>query len=54
MIVDIYAQSTGKDAKTIEKAINRDNWMTVQEALEFGLLDKVVTNFKEVDAFMNK
>jgi ATP-dependent Clp protease, protease subunit len=54
MIVDIYAKSTGKDAKVIEKAIDRDNWMTVQEALEFGLLDKVVTNFKEVDAFMNK
>lgn len=54
MIVDIYAAATGKDAKAIEKAINRDNWMTVQEALEFGLLDKVVTNFKEVEAFMNK
>jgi ATP-dependent Clp protease, protease subunit len=54
MIVDIYAESTGKDTKAIEKAIDRDNWMTAQEALEFGLLDKIVTNFKEVEAFMNK
>ncbi len=50
MIVDIYAKSTGKDTKAIEKAIDRDNWMTVEEALAFGLLDKIVTNFKEVDA----
>jgi len=52
MIVDIYAQSTGKDVKAIEKAIDRDNWMTAQEALEFGLLDKIVTNFKEVEEYM--
>jgi ATP-dependent Clp protease protease subunit len=52
MIVDIYARATGKDAKVIEKAIDRDNWMTAQEALEFGLLDKIVSNFKEVDALL--
>ena len=46
MIVEIYAQATGKDAKIIEKAIDRDNWMTAQEALEFGLLDKIVTQFQ--------
>jgi ATP-dependent Clp protease protease subunit len=54
MIVDIYSKSTGKDAKTIEKAIDRDNWMTAQEALEFGLLDKIVSSFKEVDFLLNK
>jgi len=53
MIVDIYSEATGKDAKIIEKAINRDNWMTAQEALEFGLLDKIVTNFKEVESCLS-
>jgi ATP-dependent Clp protease protease subunit len=54
MIVDIYSKSTGKDAKTIEKAIDRDNWMTAQEALDFGLLDKIVSSFKEVDLLLSK
>jgi ATP-dependent Clp protease protease subunit len=49
MIVDIYAEATGKDRKVIEKAIDRDNWMSAQEALEFGLLDKVVTSMKEIE-----
>ena len=51
-LVDIYAEATGKDAKAIEKAINRDNWMTPEEALEFGLLDTIVTSMEEVEAFM--
>lgn len=52
MIVEIYSHATGKDAVTIEKAIDRDNWMTSQEALEFGLLDKIVTSMKDVEALL--
>lgn len=52
LLVDIYAESTGKDAKVINKAIDRDNWMTVQEAKDFGLLDHVVTSMREVEAFL--
>lgn len=47
-LINIYAEETGKDYKTIEKAIDRDTWMTAKEALKFGLLDKVVHSFKEV------
>lgn len=54
MIVQIYAEATGKDPAVIEKAINRDNWMTAQEALEFGLLDHIVTSFKDLEAFLAK
>ena len=32
----------------IEKALDRDKWLTAPEALEFGLLDKIVTSFKDV------
>ena len=51
-IVDIYADATGKDRALIEKAINRDNWMSASEAHAFGLIDKVVTSMEDVDAFM--
>ncbi|OGN65056.1 MAG: ATP-dependent Clp protease proteolytic subunit [Chlamydiae bacterium RIFCSPHIGHO2_12_FULL_49_9] len=51
-IVDVYAEATGKDKKIIDKAIDRDNWMTAQEAKDFGLIDKVVTNMKDVEAFL--
>ena len=47
-LVDVYVKATGKDAKTIDRAIDRDTWMSSQEALEFGLLDKVVSSYKEL------
>ncbi|MBX7066708.1 MAG: ATP-dependent Clp protease proteolytic subunit [Parachlamydiales bacterium] len=51
-IVDIYVDATGKDRKVIEKAIDRDNWMTAEEAKQFGLLDKIVTSMKDVEALL--
>lgn len=48
MLVNLYVDATGKDPKVIEKAIDRDTWMSVEEALEFGLLDKIITSFKEI------
>jgi ATP-dependent Clp protease protease subunit len=47
-LVNLYAKATGKEAKVIEKAIDRDTWMSAKEALEFGLLDKVVNSYKEI------
>ena len=41
-IVNIYAEATGRDKKEIAKAIDRDNWMTPKEAMEFGLIDKII------------
>ena len=52
LLVDIYAESTGKTVKAIDKALDRDNWMTVHEAKEFGLLDHVVTSMHEVEALL--
>lgn len=51
-IVDVYVDATGKDRKTIEKAIDRDNWMTAEEAKQFGLVDQIVTSMKDVDALL--
>ncbi len=47
-LVNIYTEATGKDYETIEKAIDRDTWMTAQEAKKFGLIDKIVNSFSEV------
>ena len=52
MLVDIYAEATGKDAATIEKSLMRDNWMTAVEAKNFGLLDQVVASEKDMDALI--
>lgn len=49
-LIDIYVEKTGKDFATIEKAIDRDTWMTAQEALDFNLLDGLVNSFKELEA----
>lgn len=37
----LYAKYTGKDLATIEKAMERDNFMTADEAKAFGLIDEV-------------
>jgi ATP-dependent Clp protease, protease subunit len=42
-LIQIYVEATGQDAKVIERALDRDKWMSTQEALEFGLLDKIIT-----------
>ncbi|MBS0648631.1 MAG: ATP-dependent Clp protease proteolytic subunit [Verrucomicrobia bacterium] len=47
-LVDIYVKATGKDAKTIEKALDRDRWFSSQEALDFGLLDGIVSSYKDI------
>ncbi len=39
----IMAEQTGKTAKRLEKDTERDNFMSAQEALEYGLIDKVLT-----------
>ncbi len=47
-LVKLYVEATGKDEHTIERAIDRDTWLSAKEALEFGLLDGVVSTFDEL------
>ncbi len=47
-LVDIYVSATGKDSKTIDKALDRDSWMTAEEAMNFGLLDKIISSFTDI------
>lgn len=41
-LVSIYVEATGQDRKVIERALDRDKWLSTEEALEFGLLDKII------------
>ncbi len=38
----IMSKHTGKDLATIEKDTDRDNFMNAEEALKYGLIDKVI------------
>ena len=40
----ILSENTGQPYEPIVKDTERDNWLTAQEALEYGLIDKVMTN----------
>ena len=39
---EIYVHHTGQDFETIEKALERDNFMTSEMAKDFGIIDKVM------------
>ena len=39
----ILAENTGKPLETIQQDTERDNYMTAQEAMDYGLIDKVIT-----------
>ena len=39
----ILAENTGKPLEVIERDTDRDNYMTAEEAMAYGLVDKVIT-----------
>lgn len=45
----IIARECGKPAETIQKDADRDLWMSAEEALEYGIIDKIITNRGEMD-----
>lgn len=44
----MLAEHSGKSMEEIERATDRDNFMSAQEAMTFGLIDKVITSREEV------
>jgi len=44
---DIYVKHTGQDYDMVEKTLDRDHFMTAEEAKTFGLIDSVVENRSE-------
>jgi ATP-dependent Clp protease protease subunit len=43
VLTEIYVNHTGKTYEQLEKDMDRDNFMTAQEAVDYGLADTVVT-----------
>ena len=46
---EIYAKHTGQSLEAVEKALDRDTYMTPEEARSFGLLDEVFTRRPSID-----
>ena len=40
----ILSENTGQPIEKVAEDTERDNWMTAEEALEYGLIDKIITN----------
>lgn len=40
----ILSENTGRPIEEIARDTERDNWMTAQEALDYGLIDKIITS----------
>jgi ATP-dependent Clp protease, protease subunit len=47
-IIDLYVEATGKDSDVIARAIERDTFLSPEEAKEFGLIDRVVGSYKDL------
>ena len=44
---EILAANTGQSVETIAEDTERDNFMSAQEALEYGLVDQIIVNHDE-------
>ena len=43
----ILAENTGQDLEVVAADTERDNWKSAEEALEYGIIDRVITNHAE-------
>lgn len=42
VLVEMMAKQTGKSVKQVEKDMDRDNWMSAEEAKEYGIVDEII------------
>jgi ATP-dependent Clp protease protease subunit len=45
---DVLAHHTGKTAKQVEKDADRDNYMSAEESVAYGLVDQVLDSKREL------
>ena len=38
----LLAEMTGQPLETIERDTDRDNWLTAEDAVKYGLVDKII------------
>lgn len=46
---NILADASGKPLETIKQDTERDNWMSAEETLEYGFIDKIITSTKDIN-----
>ena len=42
LLIEMLAKNTGKDVKQVEKDMDRDNWMSAEEAKKYGIIDEII------------
>ena len=50
VMLDIYARHTGRAREQVERDVDRDNYMTAEQARAYGLIDEIVTTRDRVPA----
>ena len=48
-LAQIISEETGMDIEQVRKDIERDKWMSTQEAIDYGILSKVVSSAADLD-----
>lgn len=46
---DLYARETGRTVEQIEKELARDYWLSADEALQYRIVDRVISKFDEIE-----
>lgn len=46
---EVYVKHTGNSYETIESTLDRDHFMTADESVEFGVIDKVIASRAEIE-----
>ena len=46
----MLAEATGQDVEKVSRDIERDKYLTVEEAVEYGIVDAILTSLKDADA----
>lgn len=46
IITEILAKNTGKTFEQVKKDMERDNWMSAEEAVQYGLCDEIITKIE--------
>ena len=47
---EIYVTHTGQDYETIENTLDRDHFLTAEEAKDFGIVDRVISSREAMEA----
>lgn len=44
ILTEIYVQNTGRSFEELEKDMSRDHYLTAQQAIDYGLVDSILTS----------